>query len=414
MRITTQMIYNNFNADLHTNMEGIYRDDTQISSGKKLNKPSDNPADMYSIISGEAQLRTFAGYQDAITNATTLLNGTSTALTSVGSLLSTAQQTGESTSSDSTAMDIQMMSTLIQGVISIGNSQLSNRYIFAGYTTDQPAINATTGMYQGTSNRISQEINSGVSIDTNIAGNESLAYGPALATSVNSGLLGAAGGITPSFAFTTAGGTLNISLGGPATTVTIAAGATLSDVTAAINNSGAGVRAEIINANANGTPADYRVMLSAAPASNAAAISVTATTTDAAGTGLNLFASAPMTSVVSPDRTVIGAMSILKTALEIGDKAAITRAVSGLKDVSLTLRQQQADLGVRLNRINLEKNYLATRDTDVTNAVSAKLMLTEVEMAGVITDAQQKQTSLTALRNISSGFLQTSLFDFLK
>jgi flagellar hook-associated protein 3 FlgL len=523
MRVTTAMMYARFNADLQNTMGQIYKAQEQISSGKKVNRPSDDPAAMSSIISGKAQLMSFEAYQGAMTNANLLLNATDSSLDSISELLTTARQIATSTSADTSATDLQAMNNLIQSVIGIGNTQINGRYIFSGYTSDQPAIDATTGMYLGTSDHISMEINIGTRVDVNITGDELLAYGPVSATSANSGLLNAASsdsglitasdGLTSSSAVYSAnGGSLNIALGGgAATTVTIPAGATLdqvsaainasgsgvtstvinanpagspadykimlsvalpstaddisvtvattdtagtglnriassemdsvysvnggtlnialgggaatavtinpgatwSDVTAAINASGTGVRAEALNANAAGSPADYRLMLSASPASTAADISVTVTTTDAAGTGLNRAASSGMTSVVSPDTTVIGAMSILRTAIEMNDKPAIQRALTDLQTVSTTTIQKQSEVGLRLNRIVLEKSYITARDTDVTNSVADKLTLTEVELAKLITQVQLKQTSLDALRSMSSDFLKTSLFDYL-
>jgi flagellin-like hook-associated protein FlgL len=215
--------------------------------------------------------------------------------------------------------------------------------------------------------------------------------------------------------YSVSGGSLSISLGGgPATAVTIPAGSTWANVRDAINAAGTGVRAEVMDANVNGAAPDYRLMLSATPGSPAANISVAVTTTDAAGTGLYRAASAGMTSVVSPDKTVIGGMSMLKAAIEMGDKTWIQRSIANLTAISSTVLAEQSEVGVRVNRANLESNYLTSRDTDVTNAVADKLTMSEVDIARVTADAQQRQTSLSSLRTISSGFLQTSLFDFLK
>jgi flagellar hook-associated protein 3 len=527
MRITTQMLYANFNAGLQTNMDGIYNDYAMISSGKKLNKPSDDPAAMYTIINGKAQLKSIEGYQTAISGATLLLNVTNTSLGSIASLIDDAKKAGAN-AQDALPADLtqyaSFLSNDLQGVIGIANTKVGESYIFSGYKTNQPAVNATSGLYQGTSDRISTDINSGVSIDVNYAGNEVIAYGPAAPTSLNSGLItsassdlglitatgnhtsstevyttkggslsvslggGAATAVTipagatlddvsaainaagigvtaqvvnanaggapadyrimlsvnpPSSAdnisvavsttdaagtglngvasqamtsvYSTNGGSLSISLGGgAATVVSITAGSTLADVRDAINASGTGVRAEVIDANLNGSPPDYRLMLSATPASPAADISLTVTTTDSAGYGLNRAASAGMTSVVSPDKTVIGSMSILKAAIEMGDKTGMQRAIDDLTAVSTAVLEQQSEVGVRLNRTVLEKNYLASRDTDITNAVADKLTMSEVDIARVTVDAQQRQTALSSLRSITSGFLQTSLFDFLK
>jgi flagellar hook-associated protein 3 FlgL len=112
--------------------------------------------------------------------------------------------------------------------------------------------------------------------------------------------------------------------------------------------------------------------------------------------------------------TIIGAMNLLRNAILASDQTGIQNSLAALDTLSASVLSSQSDIGVRQNRISLEKQYLASRDADVTNSVSDKLMLSDVETAKMITDVQQKQTSLQSLRSISSGFLQTSLFDFLK
>jgi flagellar hook-associated protein 3 FlgL len=413
------MMYARFVSDLQTTASSLYKSQEQISSGKKVNRPSDDPAAMYSIISGNSQLATYDGYQSAITDATTLLNATSVALDSIYDIIDEATTIGEdatSLSEDSRTTYMEMLDNLITSTVAAANTKVGERYIFSGYASDQPAVDATTGWYQGTPDRIQMEIDNGLYIDVNVTADEFIAYGSTSAASTESGLITAAGtGVTSlTAAYTTNGGSLSISLGGgPTTTVTISAGATIGEVSEAINNANTGVRAEVINANASGTPADYRLMLSASPTSAANAISVTVTTTDAAGTGLNRIASAAMTSVVSPDRTVIGTLSILRTAIELGDKDAIQRAISDLDTLSTITGQSESEVGGRISRMEKVSSYLKDRSDDVTNQVSSNLYLTDVELAALIVDVQQKQTSLTALRSMSSDFLKTSLFDYL-
>jgi len=424
MRITTQMMYAQFNFNLQNSMDNIYKANEQIATGQKLNRPSDDPASVSSITLEKAQLGSVEVYQDTIGKANLLLNATSNAFENLNTLIANAKQTATSalsaTSSDKSTYS-DMVSNLINSAIGVANTNVSGRYIFSGYKTDQPAVNTTTGMFQGTSDRISNEINAGTFVDINVTADELIAYGTTAPSSANSGLITTAGAFTsPTDVFTSNGGSLAMSLnGGAAIAVNIPAGSTLAGVRDAINAANTGITAEVFNANQNGMPADYRIMLSAAPSSPADAISIGVTTTDGAGSGLNTLAvasgvGAGVISVVSPDTTVIGAMSLLKTAIQQGDNDAINRALTSLENVSTRLNETDSNIGVRLNRIDAEKQYLAFRDTDVTNSVADKLMLSTVDIARVTTAAQQQQTSLQSLRAITSGFLQTSLFDFLK
>jgi flagellar hook-associated protein 3 FlgL len=300
MRITTQMMYAQFNANLQITADSLYKANEQIATGKKLNRPSDDPAAVSGITYEKAQLSTFAGYQDAISSASLLLNATNSALDNLHSLIVNARQIGANATSSS-PQDIATFATMINNVINstigVANTKVGDKYIFSGYGTDQPAVNTTTGTLTltATNNLISTQINTGVSVNVNV----------------------------------TAAGLIS----------------------------------------------------SAAPLDNT---------------------------------TIIGAMNLLRNAILASDQTGIQNSLAALDTLSASVLSSQSDIGIRQNRISLEKQYLASRDADVTNSVSDKLMLSDVETAKMITDVQQKQTSLQSLRSISSGFLQTSLFDFLK
>jgi flagellar hook-associated protein 3 FlgL len=524
MRVSTQMLYLNFNSDLQANLNSYYKDQEKVASGQKVNRNSDNPSSMITIVSGKAQLYSIEGYQNTITNANLLLDATSSAIDTFSTYISDAKSIALEYDPDNADSYIEMMNNYIEGVISTGNTKYGNRYIFSGSAYDKAAIDSDTGMYVGNSARVSMQVSDSTDIDVNVAGNEFIAYSSAAATaegsallssdntdmglvtasdditstsdvySENGGTLSISGGGTtssvsiaagatlsdvadaintvsgttgvtatvvdansgstpadykimlsvssPSTAddisvtvttddeddtglnriagsgmdsvFSINGGALDISLnGGAATSVTIPAGATWSDVVEAINDAGTGVRAEAINADATGSTDDYRIVLSASPDSTASQISVSATTSDDAGTGLNLLSSSSMSGVTNPDTTIIGAMSILRTAIELGDEDAVQRAYDYLDAVGTKTLAVQSEVGVRQSRVEQESDYLSTKDANITDAVADKLTLSEAELAAVVVDAQQKQTQLEALRSLSASFLQTSLFDYL-
>jgi flagellar hook-associated protein 3 FlgL len=112
--------------------------------------------------------------------------------------------------------------------------------------------------------------------------------------------------------------------------------------------------------------------------------------------------------------TIIGAMMSLKNAIQTNNQAGIQTALTSLDNLSERVLSTQSDVGVRLNRIDMEKQYLTSRDTDVTNSVSDKLMLSTVDIARLSAESQQQQTALSSLRTITNSVLNTSLFDFLK
>src|ERR1700690_1429307 len=178
MRITNQMLYSMFNNGYQNNMSQAYRTDEQLSSGKKTNSPSHDPAAITTIITGKAELASIATYQAAGNTVSSLLNATSTAFDSLNSFLSTAKSAGNGAATATPTEMTQYASTItniIQSVIGIANTQVNGKYIFSGYKSDQPAVNPSTGLFQGTSNRIKMEISSGVSIDSNVTADEIIA-----------------------------------------------------------------------------------------------------------------------------------------------------------------------------------------------------------------------------------------------
>ncbi len=426
MRITTQAMFSQYNANIQNLMNSLDQTEEQIGTGLKLNEPSDNPAVVAEITTEKAQLSSIAGYQTACTDATTLLNATNTALSSMSSLISSAQEIGNAAASGSTSAqstDASELNNIIQSTIGIANTQVGDTYIFSGYGTNNPAVDADgTLNATATANNISMQINTGTSVNVNVTAAGLIAYNTTAtsASSPNSGLITDTGAFTaPNDIFSANGGTLAITLnGGAASTVTIPANATLSQVSDAINAANTGVRAAVINANGTGTPADYRIMLSSASASPADAITVAVTSTDAAGSGLNTLSvssgvGAKVTSVVSPDTTVIGAMSILQTAIEQGDSAAIQTALTALNSVSASVLSTQSNVGASIGMINQASQNLTSQNTEVTSTLSGQLVLSSTDIAALSAEQQQQQTSLQSLESISTSFLNTNLFDFL-
>ncbi|MGO9952853.1 MAG: hypothetical protein ACLPN1_11685 [Dissulfurispiraceae bacterium] len=173
MRITTQAIYSQYNANIQNLMNSLDQTEEQIGTGLKLNEPSDNPAVVAEITTEKAQLSSIAGYQSACTNATTLLNATNTALGSLSTLISSAQGIGNGAASASTqeqTTDVSELKNIIQSTIGVANTQIGNTYIFSGYGTNNPAVNADgTLSATATADNISMQINAGTSVNVNVA-----------------------------------------------------------------------------------------------------------------------------------------------------------------------------------------------------------------------------------------------------
>jgi flagellar hook-associated protein 3 FlgL len=189
MRVTNSYMYDSFISDLQNNMQQLDKINQKISTGLDVNKPSDSPDKIGSIISLRDSIKNIAQYQTNVGTTNDYLNSTSTALTSMTNILNTAQtlavQGANATYSatDRTTMATQV-DNQIQEMLSLGNTQVNGQYIFGGFQTkNQPFSAVMTGTsvtgvtYNGDSGLMPEEINQGDVINKNVPGSSLTAAG---------------------------------------------------------------------------------------------------------------------------------------------------------------------------------------------------------------------------------------------
>ncbi len=150
-------------AQLQAETSSLSTLDQQISSGVTVSKPSVNPAAFVQAQNYQDQSGQLQTYQSNISATTTILNSSVSALRSVGSLLSTAQQIASQAvngSTDPAAYPAlaQQLNGLIQQLMTFVNSQSNGQYTFGGTKSNQApfVVNSTdssgnpeTVSYQG-------------------------------------------------------------------------------------------------------------------------------------------------------------------------------------------------------------------------------------------------------------------------
>ena len=158
MRVTELMMYDATNASLTRNLIGLQAVQDQVSSGKKLNQPSDNPADVQSAVGLSDTLAQLNQYVRNIDNATNKLSGMDTALTSASSLIQRANElaiqaangTLDSDQRQSIAAEVAQLSEALAGD---ANAKVGDEYIFSGFKVGAPPYqvlgSGQIGAYQG-------------------------------------------------------------------------------------------------------------------------------------------------------------------------------------------------------------------------------------------------------------------------
>jgi flagellar hook-associated protein 3 FlgL len=179
MRVTEGMIYNSTSQSLNTTMAAMQTATEKVSSGKELNRPSDNPADVRSAIQLRdtlSELGQFSRNIDAATSKTTAMDN---AMGSVGDLLQRANElaiAGASTTmgpSDRQAMAAEV-DQLIEATAQDAGAKVNDEYIFSGFKVNQPpyvvTAPGTVGAYQGDHGVAVVRVGPASTMQVNVAG----------------------------------------------------------------------------------------------------------------------------------------------------------------------------------------------------------------------------------------------------
>jgi flagellar hook-associated protein 3 FlgL len=142
MRVTESMMFNAANSSLANEMTAIQNTTEQIASSKKLNKPSDNPADVRTAIGLNDTLAQLNQYGRNIDSATRTLSAMDMALSSAGDLLQRANElaiqgaNGTLSASDRQAIGAEV-SQLTEAMAQTAGAKVGDDYIFSGFKVGQ-------------------------------------------------------------------------------------------------------------------------------------------------------------------------------------------------------------------------------------------------------------------------------------
>lgn len=115
---------------------------TQVSSGKKLERPSDDPAASSELLPLQTRLAERQQRMSGIDSASPLMSATESALADIGTALASARTAGQAANNSATVSQAQraalaaQVRAAAQTVYAKANSQLGDRYLFGGTITD--------------------------------------------------------------------------------------------------------------------------------------------------------------------------------------------------------------------------------------------------------------------------------------
>ncbi len=176
-RITPAMVTSTTLSDLNSSLAALQRSTDELSSGKTILEPSDNPYGASQVIDLQSQLEGLSSYEGDAQDGIAWENTASGAMSSINQVAQRVREllvqgaNGTYNQSDLDAMALQV-EQLTESVKQDANTQYAGEYIFSGTeTTTRPYEQGANDDYKGNEGTVSRAVGPGasVTISTNIS-----------------------------------------------------------------------------------------------------------------------------------------------------------------------------------------------------------------------------------------------------
>ena len=184
-RVNLETIINSTIFNVQRSLSKLSKLQEQISTGKKVNRPSDAPAGARLILSIRSETFRLDQYASNVQAATQSLNFNASTLESTANVLQriqelTMQGVNATTDSDGRKIIAFEINQLVESILQSANSTRSGRYVFAGTATKTVPFEATRNSngdisavtYKGNREKIEYPVGAGATVQVNQTGNE--------------------------------------------------------------------------------------------------------------------------------------------------------------------------------------------------------------------------------------------------
>jgi flagellar hook-associated protein 3 FlgL len=172
-RITTLMTQQMTLSEINQALDRLDSTQEELSSGKKINQPSDDPYGTGLTLQLNGELSALTSYSNNATDGTAWTTAATSSLSNIDNMVQRAQElvisaaNGSNSQTDLDA-DAQEVNQVIDAIKEDANAQYNGQYIFSGLATGTaPYQTGAVDTYQGGSGAINREIGPGVSVQVN-------------------------------------------------------------------------------------------------------------------------------------------------------------------------------------------------------------------------------------------------------
>lgn len=175
MRITQNVMIGNFLRNYNKNLGKMDKLYLQMSSGSRINKPSDDPAGLVTSMRLRTKLRENEQYKENVGDAISWVEKADSALGTYGDVLQrireltvkAANGTNESSALEAIHDEVEQLK---EEIADIANSTLDDRYIFGGSHTMEQVYDVASDTWNGNTGAIKFETGQDIVMQVNIGG----------------------------------------------------------------------------------------------------------------------------------------------------------------------------------------------------------------------------------------------------
>lgn len=170
MRISNQSIYSSIKFNLASTSDSMLQANQVISSGKRINRLSDDPVGQVSVMSLRSSLENLEQMERNINVGRSWLNAGETAMSQIQDILTDTKvlciEMANATQNASTrAIAAEEVEGSLEQILSLANTQVDGRYIFSGTTTDTAPYSSSSGyVYGGNDTEFEVNIAKGINV----------------------------------------------------------------------------------------------------------------------------------------------------------------------------------------------------------------------------------------------------------
>lgn len=181
LRVTHRSLFTSNLANLQQNLSRIQQTQEQLSSGKLLGAPSDDPGGTSAALRQRADIDRSTQLSRNASDGLGWLETADSALGSVGTVLGRVQEllvqanntgTMNPVTAEAIAVEVE---ALREELLALGNTEYLGRPVFGGTTANSEAYDAT-GAFTGNTQPVERSVRPGVTMQVNVSGPQ--VFGP--------------------------------------------------------------------------------------------------------------------------------------------------------------------------------------------------------------------------------------------